>query len=111
MNKQYTMQPIDKTKSLQNIIIDKVCQKIFDAAIHVENTSKEKYEVKQKLIESANDMSTQEKLDAIDKNYDRRYYECWQSILYFAVIPSSVVGIIIGSQVAIKNVCRILSDT
>lgn len=109
MNKQYTMQPSDETESLQNRIVDNVCQKIFDAINNAENISKEKYAVKQKLIESANDMSTQEKLDAIDKNYDRRNYECCQNILYFAVISSSVVGIAIASQVAVKNVRRILS--
>lgn len=109
MNEQNTMQPINETKSLQNIIIDEVLQKISDTAIDAENTSKEKYAAKQKLIESANDMSIQEKLDAMDKNYDRRKHERWKNVLYFAVISFSVVGIAIGSPVAVKNVRRILS--
>ena len=29
MNKQNTMQPLGETKSLQNIVIDEVCQKIY----------------------------------------------------------------------------------
>ena len=107
MNKQNTMQPLDETKSLQNIVIDEVCQKISDAVI--EATSEEKYITKQKLIVSADDMNTQEQLDAMDRNYDRRNQERWQNVLYFAVVSFSVVGIAIGSPIAIKNVHRLLS--
>ena len=53
MNKQNTMQPLGETKSLQNIVIDEVCQKISDAVINAEATSEEKYITKQKLIVSA----------------------------------------------------------
>lgn len=109
MNEQNTMQPLDETKALQNIIIDEVRQKIPDAATDAEATSKEKYITKLKLIESADDMNTQEKLDAMDRNYDRRNQERWQNVLYFAVISFSVVGIAIGSPVAIKNVHKLLS--
>ena len=108
MNEQNTMQPHDETKSLHNIIINEVRQKISNAATNAEATSKEKYITKLKLIESADDMGTQEKLDAMDRNYDRRNRECWQNVLYFAVISFSVVGIAIGSPVAIKNVRRFL---
>ena len=86
-----------------------VCQKIFDAATDAEVTSKEKYITKQKLIESADDMNTQEQLDAMDRNYDRRNQERWQDVLYFAVVSFSVVGIAIGSPIAIKNVRKLLS--
>lgn len=109
MNEQNTMQPLDETKSLQNIIVDEVRQKISDAATDAETTSKEKYIAKQKLIESANDMNTQEKLDAMDRNYDRRNQERWHNILCFSVISFSVVGIAIGSPVAVKNVRRLLA--
>lgn len=107
MNEKKTMQTIDETNSLQNIIFNEVRQKIFDAATDAENISKEKYTAKEKIIESANDMSTQEKLDAMDKNYDRRNQERWQNVLYFAVISFGVVGIAIGSPVAVKNVRRL----
>ena len=103
------MQPLDDTKSLQNIIVNEICQKISDATTNAENASKEKYITKKKLIESANDMNTQEKLDAMDRNYDRRNQERWQNVLYFAVVSFSVVGIAIGSPIAIKNVHRLLS--
>ena len=38
-------------------------------------TSKEKYERKARLIENAEDMTTQEKLDALDHSYDRLGWE------------------------------------
>ena len=89
MNKQNTMQPLGETKSLQNIVIDEVCQKISDAVIDA--------------------MNTQEQLDAMDRSYDRRNQERWQNVLYFAVVSFSVVGIATGSPIAIKNVHRLLS--
>lgn len=108
MNEQNTMQPLDETKSFQDIIIDEVRQKISDATIDAETTSKEKYIGKQKLIESANDMNTQEKLDAMDRNYDRRSQERWQNVLCFAVISFSVVRLAIGSPATIKTIRRLL---
>lgn len=91
MNEQNTMQPLGETKSLQNIVIDEVCQKISDAVIDAEATSEEKYITKQKLIVSADDMNTQEQLDAMDRNYDRRNQERWQNVLYFAVVSFNVL--------------------
>ena len=109
MNKKNTMRPINKTNSHQSIFFDEVYQKISDIATDTENVSKEKYTVKERLIESANDMSTQEKLDAMDKNYDRRNQERWQNLLYFAVISFSVVGIAISSPLTAKNIRRLLT--
>lgn len=109
MNEQNTMQLLDETKSFQNIIIDEFHQKISDVAADAEVASKEKYITKLKSIESADDMNTQEKLDAMDRNYDRRNQEHWQNVLCFAVISFSVVGIAVGFPVAIKNVLRPLS--
>ena len=54
-------------------------------------------------------MNTQEQLDAMDRNYDRRNQERWQNVLYFAVVSFSVVGIAIGSPIAVKNVRKLLS--
>lgn len=113
MNDQKNIQSINKTKSLQNIIIDEVYQRISDVATDAESTSKEKYIAKEKLIESADDMSTQEKLNAMDTNYDRRNQERWQNALfYFAIISFSVVGLsvarlTIGSPFAVKNVRKL----
>lgn len=107
MNEQNTMPPFDETTSLHNTIIDEIRQKISDAITGAETTSKEKYIGKQKLIESANDMNTQEKLDAMDKNYNRRNQERWQNVLCFAVISFSIAGLAIGSPAALKNVRRL----
>lgn len=109
MNDKKTMQPITETNSLKNIIFDEVHQKISNTIIDAENVSKEKYATKEKLIESANDMTTQEKLDAIDKNYDRRNQERWQNMLYYAMISFSMVGIVLSNPVAIKNVRKLLN--
>ena len=94
---------------MQSTIINEVRQKISDAAINAENTSKEKYAAKEKLIASADDMTTQEKLDAMDSNYDRRNQERWQNVLRFVAMSFSVVGIAIGSPIAVKNVRKLLS--
>lgn len=54
-------------------------------------------------------MSTQEKLNAMDTNYDRRNQERWQNALfYFAIISFSVVGLA-GSTFAVKNVRKLLT--
>lgn len=109
MNDKKNMQPITETNSLKNIIFDEVHQKISNTIIDTENVSKEKYTAKEKLIESVNDMTTQEKLDAMDKNYARRNQERWQNMLYYAIISFSMVGIVLGNPVAIKNVQKLLN--
>lgn len=109
MNENNLTQTTNEHDILQSIVISEVRQKISDAATDAETTSKEKYIAKQKLIESANDMNTQEKLDAMDRNYDRRNQERWQNVLCFSVISLSCVGLAIASPAAIKNVRRFLS--
>ena len=109
MNENNLTQTTKEQDTLQNIVISEVRQKIYDAVTDAENTSKDKYAAKQKLIESADDMTTQEKLNAMDKNYDRRNQERWQNVLCFAVISFTVVGLAVGSSAAIKNVRRLLT--
>lgn len=107
MNENNLTQTTNEHDTLQSIVISEVRQKISNTANDAENTAKEKYIAKQKLIESADDMTTHEKLNAMDKNYDRRNQERWQNVFYFAVISFSVVGLAIGSPVAVKNVRRL----
>lgn len=109
MNENNLTQTTNEQDTLQSIGISEVRQKIYDAVTDAENTSKDKYAAKQKLIESADDMTTQEKLDAMDKNYDRRNQERWQNVLCFAVISFTVVGLAVASSAAIKNVRRLLT--
>lgn len=109
MNENNLTQTTNEHDTLQSIVISEVRQKISNTANDAENTAKEKYIAKQKLIESADDMTTHEKLNAMDKNYDRRNQERWQNVFYFAVISFSIVGLAIGSPVAVKNVRRLLT--
>ena len=109
MNENNLTQTTNENDTLPSIVISEVRQKISNTANDAENTAKEKYIAKQKLIESADDMTTHEKLNAMDKNYDRRNQERWQNVFYFAVISFSVVGLAIGSPVAVKNVRRLLT--
>lgn len=109
MNENNLTQTTNEHDTLQSIVISEVRQKISNTANDAENTAKEKYIAKQKLIESADDMTTHEKLNAMDKNYDRRNQERWQNVFYFAVISFSVVGLAIGRPVAVKNVRRLLT--
>lgn len=56
---------------------------VVDIVSEIKNTvggvllsnSKYKYELKSKIIENATDMTTKEKLDAMDANYDRHVVE------------------------------------
>lgn len=109
MNEKNPMQPLNEQSSFQDMIIEDVHQKISKAATDAENVSKEKYATKTKMIEAAIDMSTKEKLDALDKNYDRRNQEHWQNVLYFAIISFSVAGIAIGSPMVVKNVRKLFT--
>ena len=78
MNENNLTQTTNEHDTLQSIVISEVRQKISNTANDAENTAKEKYIAKQKLIESADDMTTHEKLNAMDKNYDRRNQERWE---------------------------------
>lgn len=101
MNKKDSIQAIHVQNTLQDILINDVRGKISEAIIDAENVSKEKYVAKARMIEAAIDMSTEEKLGAMDKNYDRRNQECWQNVLCFAVISLIVVSL---GSVATKNI-------
>ncbi len=78
MNNTYAIsQPSGNDNCLLSIqtYIQQELQKAYFSA---EKESKEKYEAKAKLIDEATDLSTKEKLDAWDKNYDRRNQERFQ---------------------------------
>ena len=108
MNNIYPIPTTACNDNFKNAILANAQQIISNAAISAEKESKEKYETKSKLIEEATDMSTQEKLDALDKNYERRNQEIWQNPIAFAVVSIGIVGLIIGSPVAIKSIRKFL---
>lgn len=107
MNENSSIQNIYEQNSLPDIILENIYQKVFVTITDEENMSKEKYTAKIKLIENAADMSTREKLDAMDKNYDRRTQEYRQNILPFAVISLCISGLVIGSPIAAKNIQKL----
>ena len=109
MNENNYIQTIDENSTLQDSIIENMCLKAFESISDAENTSKEKYITKTMLIKSSNDMSTQEKLTSLDKNYEYRNYERWQNLLYFAIIPFSVLGVAVASPMAMKNVRKLFT--
>lgn len=111
MNKNSTIQTIHKQNTSQDIILKDIIKKISKAISDAENVSKEKYAAKAKLIEAANDISTKEKLDAIDKNYERRNQEHQQNIFCFAVVSLGVVSLVVASPVAVKNIYKLLTTT
>lgn len=106
---QNTLKPtLIEQNTLHEVLLDDIHQIISDAVSESEKMSKEKYQVKLKLIESASDMSTQEKLDAIDKNYDCWNQEHWQNILTLTVASVVLIGLVAGSSVAIKATRKLI---
>ena len=68
------------------------------------NTSKDKYLLKARLIEECQDMSTKEKLVALDCNYDRHNQEVWQNIIITSIFSLTLVGIVKGAPAILKKV-------
>ncbi|SEP69529.1 hypothetical protein SAMN02910289_00369 [Lachnospiraceae bacterium RM5] len=85
MNENYLIKTKNEKNTFHNNVISEVNQKISNAMTDTENTSKEKYTAKQALIEAANDMTTQEKIDAMDENFNHRNIEHVKSILILTI--------------------------
>ena len=69
MNENNYIQTTTKSSTIQDSIIENMYIKAYESITDAENASKEKYITKAALIKSSNDMSTQEKLTSLDKNY------------------------------------------
>ena len=102
MDENNYIQIINEESILTSNSIENIYKKAYEAISDAENTSKEKYIIKAMLINSSNDMSTQEKLISMDKNYKRRNHERWQNVLYFAIISFGVWGIAIAAPFLLK---------
>ena len=109
MNENNYIQTTTKSNILHDSIIENMYIKAYESITDAENTSKEKYITKTMLIKSSNDMSTQEKLTSLDKNYECRNYERWQNLLYFTIISFSVLGVTVASPIATKNVRKLFT--
>lgn len=109
MNNTHSVLTAKDNNNLRNTLLTKAQQLILDAAFSVESESKGKYATKAKLIESAEDMSTQEKLNALDRNYEQRNQESRQNAITFTVVSLGVFALIVGSSSAIKNVRKLMA--
>ena len=67
-----------------------ICKMISHSTISAEKLSKETYRRKAELIKDATDMSTPEKLDAMDKNNEYRCREIFQNELVFNAVPLGI---------------------
>lgn len=93
----------------QQELVMKEIQKIISTYVsNAENESKEKYTAKEKLIQDDKDMNTQQKLEALDKNYDCRNQERWQNVKTSAVVSFTVLVIAIGSPYAVKSMRKLI---
>lgn len=103
MNENNSIPALTGQNALQEIVLDAIFQMISNAVSNSEKVSKEKYEAGLKLIETDADMSTQEKLDAMDKNYNRWNQEHWQNVLTLAV---GLLGVAVVRSAAVKTMPR-----
>ena len=86
MNENNYIQTTTKSSTIQDSIIENMYIKANESITDAEKTTKEKNITKAALIKSSNDMSTQEKLTSLDKNYECRNGERRQNVLYFIII-------------------------
>ncbi|MEA5003595.1 MAG: hypothetical protein VB081_08860 [Christensenella sp.] len=92
MNNNNSIPTTTDNDNLKSTILAEAQHLFSDIALSTEKESKEKYAAKAKLIEGATDMSTQEKLKALDKNNERRNQEKLQNAI-LAVVFLAVFGI------------------
>ena len=97
--------PVNLTESSFRIVTDRM----KEATNSLYHTSKEKYDLKARLIEEADDMTTKEKLDALDQNYNRHNQEVWQDIVIFGILSLSIIGIAAGNPSIVKNIRRLVA--
>lgn len=71
---------------------------------------REKYEEKFRLIKSAEDMTTPEKLDALDKNFEQKNKEDYQNRqkLYVATAFCIIITLLCSNKSALKTVQKLI---
>lgn len=80
--------------------------RITNAVDGLATTSKDKYERKATLIENATDMTTPEKLDALDENYNHHMQEIIVGVAIL-VLSVTLLDIAVKNPSAIKRVLRL----
>ena len=81
------------TNSTESSIND-VFTQMTDVGDHLYRVSNEKYERKEKLIEEAKDMSTIEKLDALEDNSNRHAQEIYMNLMIRGLVTFLAIIII-----------------
>ena len=92
------------TTKLQETGIEILTAKLTETSNALYNTSKDKYDLKVKLIKEAKDLNTKEKLDELDKNYNKHVQESWQNFATFCLLGLSLAGIAVGTPIIIKSI-------
>ncbi|MDD3795251.1 MAG: hypothetical protein PHE06_04640 [Lachnospiraceae bacterium] len=82
---------------------DVISKKLTDTVNNLNNVAKDKYNKKNEIIESASDLSTSEKLEAIDRNFAQYVREEYTSIVIFTFLSISILGITAVSPTVIKS--------
>ena len=70
------------TDTLKSTLENDTLQQFLNIILFSEKDSHEKYMLQNQLIKNAPDMSTQEKLIALDKNYTYHNHEHWKNVAY-----------------------------
>ena len=99
------------SNNIINAVMQNASEQISEVATSLNETSKEKYNKKISLIENASDMTTKEKLDAMDHCYECITHEAWQNVLLYVGVSVTIIGFAIGSPVAIKSFKNSLLET
>ncbi len=101
------------TLSDENAVSSTICNDIFqlisDTVHDADKESAEKYKVKERLIVESTDMSAQEKLDAMDRNYDRRNEERWKNVIIAVQVFCCATVLVTGGSKAIKNIQKLIA--
>lgn len=99
----------DNTNDFTVVATQIIKDKLSEIADNLYTTSKEKYDHKAKLIDNASDMTTQQKLDAYDQNYEHYNQEIWHDILICGVVALGLIGLASYNPAIIKNVRRFVA--
>lgn len=96
--------------TLLNTIIGESYKKTLEILTDAEKTSIEKYKTKEEMIKSAKDLSTKEKLEAMDQNYDRKEVEQWKNALLYTTLTIGLTAFIYKFPIDTSRTYKSFSD-
>ncbi|MDD4371140.1 MAG: hypothetical protein PHD56_08725 [Anaerostipes sp.] len=86
-----------------------ISKRLVDTVSKLNNVSKDKYNKKNEIIENASDLSTYEKLDAMDQNSAQYVREEYNSLVVFTFLSISIIEITIVSPAIIKSFRKLIA--